>query len=35
MAITYEVHPENPQQRSIDEIVDALKDGAVMLYPTD
>ena len=35
MAITYELHPENPQQRSIDQIADALKDGAVMLYPTD
>lgn len=35
MATIYEVHPENPQQRSIEQIVDALKGGAVMLYPTD
>jgi len=35
MAIIYEIHPENPQQRSIDQIADKLKDGAVMLYPTD
>lgn len=35
MAIVYELHPNNPQQRSIDQIVTALKKGAVMLYPTD
>ncbi|MDY6802369.1 MAG: L-threonylcarbamoyladenylate synthase [Cyanobacteriota bacterium] len=35
MAIIYEIHPETPQQRSIEQIADALKDGAVMLYPTD
>lgn len=35
MAILYELHPENPQQRTIDQIVTALKKGAVMLYPTD
>ena len=35
MAIIYTVHPENPQIRRIEEIKDALQDGAVMLYPTD
>ncbi|MBE9170225.1 threonylcarbamoyl-AMP synthase [Pleurocapsales cyanobacterium LEGE 06147] len=35
MATLYKLHPENPQQRSIEAIVTALKDGAVMLYPTD
>ena len=35
MAILYELHPQNPQQRSIEQIVSALKKGAVMLYPTD
>lgn len=35
MATIYTVHPENPQIRRIEEIKDALKDGAVMLYPTD
>lgn len=35
MAILYELHPSNPQQRTIDQIVAALKKGAVMLYPTD
>jgi tRNA threonylcarbamoyl adenosine modification protein (Sua5/YciO/YrdC/YwlC family) len=35
MAKLYEVHPENPQSRSLDEIVQKLRSGAVMLYPTD
>jgi tRNA threonylcarbamoyl adenosine modification protein (Sua5/YciO/YrdC/YwlC family) len=35
MATIYEVHPQTPQVRRIDEIVAALKNGAVMLYPTD
>jgi tRNA threonylcarbamoyl adenosine modification protein (Sua5/YciO/YrdC/YwlC family) len=35
MATTYEIHPQTPQIRKIDEIVAALRTGAVMLYPTD
>ncbi len=35
MAILYDLHPENPQPRRIDEICDSLKKGAIMLYPTD
>ncbi len=35
MATLYKLHPENPQQRSIEAIVSALKNGALMLYPTD
>jgi tRNA threonylcarbamoyl adenosine modification protein (Sua5/YciO/YrdC/YwlC family) len=35
MATIYNLHPENPQKRSIDEIKTALNSGAVMLYPTD
>lgn len=35
MATIYELHPENPQERSIEQITKALKDGAIMLYPTD
>jgi tRNA threonylcarbamoyl adenosine modification protein (Sua5/YciO/YrdC/YwlC family) len=35
MATIYTLHPENPQQRSIQEICHALKNGAIMLYPTD
>jgi tRNA threonylcarbamoyl adenosine modification protein (Sua5/YciO/YrdC/YwlC family) len=35
MAQVYTVHPESPQRRVIDQIRDALRSGAVMLYPTD
>jgi tRNA threonylcarbamoyl adenosine modification protein (Sua5/YciO/YrdC/YwlC family) len=35
MATLYSLHPQNPQQRTVDEICNALKRGAVMLYPTD
>jgi tRNA threonylcarbamoyl adenosine modification protein (Sua5/YciO/YrdC/YwlC family) len=35
MATIYSVHPENPQTRTVDKVVEALKKGAVMLYPTD
>jgi tRNA threonylcarbamoyl adenosine modification protein (Sua5/YciO/YrdC/YwlC family) len=35
MAKIITVHPDNPQKRGIEEITKALKDGAVMLYPTD
>ncbi|ELR99879.1 L-threonylcarbamoyladenylate synthase [Gloeocapsa sp. PCC 73106] len=35
MATIYNLHSQNPQPRRIAEISNALKDGAVMLYPTD
>ena len=35
MATIHELHPDNPQQRTIDQIATELKKGAVMLYPTD
>jgi tRNA threonylcarbamoyl adenosine modification protein (Sua5/YciO/YrdC/YwlC family) len=35
MAILYELNQHNPQQRTIEQIVAALRKGAVMLYPTD
>lgn len=35
MATYYEVHPENPQERSIAKVIADLRSGAVMLYPTD
>ncbi|WP_019501161.1 L-threonylcarbamoyladenylate synthase [Pseudanabaena sp. PCC 6802] len=35
MAIIHKLHPESPQSRSIEQIASALRDGAVMLYPTD
>lgn len=35
MAAIYNIHPDNPQVRTIEQIRDALRNGAVMLYPTD
>lgn len=35
MATLYEIHPDTPQTRRIEQIREALRDGAVMLYPTD
>ena len=35
MAIFYELHPDTPQQRRVEQIISDLKNGAVMLYPTD
>lgn len=35
MSTLFTLHPENPQRRVVDQIVTALRDGAVMLYPTD
>lgn len=35
MATVYTVHPKDPQTRTIDQIVRLLRDGAVILYPTD
>ncbi|HEY9702334.1 MAG TPA: Sua5/YciO/YrdC/YwlC family protein, partial [Allocoleopsis sp.] len=35
MAKLYSIHAETPQTRRIDEIVSALRAGAIMLYPTD
>lgn len=35
MATVYTLHPDTPQTRTIDTLVDALQNGAVMLYPTD
>jgi tRNA threonylcarbamoyl adenosine modification protein (Sua5/YciO/YrdC/YwlC family) len=30
-----QIHPENPQQRLIDKAVDIIRDGGVIVYPTD
>ncbi len=35
MATVYKIHPVNPQRRGIEQVVNALRSGAVMLYPTD
>ncbi len=29
------IHPKNPEQRKIDQVIDCLKDGGVIIYPTD
>jgi tRNA threonylcarbamoyl adenosine modification protein (Sua5/YciO/YrdC/YwlC family) len=35
MATIYKIHPQTPQSRGIDQVVEALRSGAIMLYPTD
>ncbi len=35
MATVYSIHPETPQQRILDTVAKDLKNGAIMLYPTD
>ena len=35
MAKLVEVHPEDPQPRRVRKIVEALRDGALIAYPTD
>lgn len=35
MARYFEVHPENPQRRSLNQVVDILNDGGLVAYPTD
>jgi tRNA threonylcarbamoyl adenosine modification protein (Sua5/YciO/YrdC/YwlC family) len=35
MATVYTLHPDNPQSRTVETIISALRSGAVMLYPTD
>ncbi|PLS68642.1 MAG: threonylcarbamoyl-AMP synthase [Cyanobacteria bacterium M5B4] len=35
MATVFSIHPQNPQTRTIEQIVERLRAGAVMLYPTD
>jgi tRNA threonylcarbamoyl adenosine modification protein (Sua5/YciO/YrdC/YwlC family) len=31
----FQIHPENPQQRLIDQAVKIIRDGGVIVYPTD
>jgi len=31
----YELHPDNPQMRYINKAIEVLKDGGVIIYPTD
>ncbi|MDT5025352.1 MAG: hypothetical protein QOE61_1778 [Micromonosporaceae bacterium] len=35
MARYFDVHPDNPQARSIRQIVDVIRDGGLIVYPTD
>ncbi len=35
MTTIYKIHPDTPQVRRIERVRDALRQGAVMLYPTD
>ena len=35
MATTYKIHPTTPQPRKISAVRDALRQGAIVLYPTD
>ncbi len=35
MAQYFEIHPDNPQQRLINQAVEILKRGGVVVYPTD
>jgi tRNA threonylcarbamoyl adenosine modification protein (Sua5/YciO/YrdC/YwlC family) len=35
MARYLDIHPENPQQRLIDQVVEALRDDGLIAYPTD
>lgn len=35
MARYFDVHPDNPQPRSIAQVVDILREGGVIAYPTD
>ena len=31
----YELHPDNPQQRYIKKAVETIKNGGIIIYPTD
>jgi tRNA A37 threonylcarbamoyladenosine synthetase subunit TsaC/SUA5/YrdC len=35
MAKLLEIHPQNPQNRLIKQVVDELNAGSVIAYPTD
>ncbi|BAO43924.1 L-threonylcarbamoyladenylate synthase [Thiolapillus brandeum] len=35
MAQFFQIHPENPQTRLVRQAVDILRDGGVIIYPTD
>ena len=35
MARYFDIHPENPQRRSIGQVVDLLREDGLIAYPTD
>ena len=35
MATFREVHPDNPQPRTVGQVVDRLREGALIAFPTD
>ena len=35
MAKYFDVHPENPQPRTISQVADSIRSGALIAYPTD
>lgn len=35
MARYFDVHPDNPQVRSLNQVIDILRDGGLVAYPTD
>jgi len=35
MARYFDIHPDNPQRRSIAQVADMVRDGGVIAYPTD
>ena len=35
MAQFFQIHPDNPQQRLIRQAVDVVRNGGIIVYPTD
>ena len=35
MSQFFQIHPENPQQRLINQAVEIINNGGVVIYPTD
>lgn len=35
MSLIITIHPENPQKRYVDQAVDIIRDGGLVVYPTD
>ena len=35
MATLVKIYPENPNPREVDRVVDILKEGGLIIYPTD